>query len=136
MPPIQNIEDAISELRRGGGTSLAVSRELPSTTGITQQKTDTGIARNIADECESLATAIQQTGTTLVIMATGISEETQALAELLRKHGAAMRARIEEFMTMSGRVRDKMRSVHGDMVGFSTAERSARQTGGTQGIDI
>ena len=95
-----------------------------STAGQATEDAGRGVAQHVVSECDSLALAIQETGRTVVNIATTISAETEALAELLRKHGEAMGVRIEEFMTMSDRVRDKMREVHGDVAGVSGEQRS------------
>lgn len=128
MPAVKSIEDAIGEVlqRKGRSNSVAAQDSIPATRGEGEHAGD-GIAGHFVDECESLALAMQQTGSTVVTIANEISEETEALADLLRKHGAAMRARIEEFMTMSDRVKDRMRSAHGDIAGFS----GRGQNGGT-----
>ena len=55
----------------------------------------------------------------MVNIANTIAAESNALAELLRKHGTAIGDRIEEFMSMSDRVKDKMRAAHDDMVATS-----------------
>jgi hypothetical protein len=125
MPPVQNIEDAISDALQGRGQNIpAAPKEAAPGAGTRQQDPARGVAQHVVSECDSLALAIQETGRTVVNIATTISAETEALAELLRKHGEAMGVRIEEFMTMSDRVRDKMRAVHGDVAGVSGEERS------------
>jgi hypothetical protein len=53
----------------------------------------------------------------VVNIANTIAAESEALAELLHKHGAAIEARIEQFMSMSDRVRVKMREAHDDLLG-------------------
>jgi nanoRNase/pAp phosphatase (c-di-AMP/oligoRNAs hydrolase) len=50
-------------------------------------------------------------------VAHAIAAETQALAELLRKHGAAIAARIEEFNAMSRRVSEKLNAARADVLG-------------------
>jgi 2C-methyl-D-erythritol 2,4-cyclodiphosphate synthase len=64
---------------------------------------------------------MQETSQTVVNIANTIAAESQALAELLHKHGTAIEARIEQFMSMSDRVRVKMREAHDDMLGTSGA---------------
>jgi hypothetical protein len=62
---------------------------------------------------------MQETSQTVVNIANTIAAESAALAELLHKHGTAIEARIEQFMSMSDRVRVKMREAHDDMLGAS-----------------
>src|SRR5271157_1074013 len=51
-------------------------------------------ADRLVHACNTTAAEIQATGESVLQVANGIAAETQALAELLRKHGAAIAVRI------------------------------------------
>jgi hypothetical protein len=89
------------------GTGLDLKQQIPSRTP----------AKRLSDVCHVVAAEMQETSQTVVNIANTIAAESEALAELLHKHGAAIEARIEQFMSMSDRVRVKMREAHDDLVG-------------------
>ena len=125
MARAQDLEEAIGEaLQRTAPTIQAASREAAPRADSKRQMTDRAPGQGVARECDAIAAEIENTGQTVINIADTISAETAALAELLRKHGAAIGVRIEEFMTMSGRVRDKVRAAHDDVVGTSGTEPS------------
>jgi len=125
MAPVQDIEDAISDALQGRARNvLAAPNEVAPRATAKGQKSDGNAAQHLIDECDAVALAIQEIGQTVVNMANTISAETEALADLLRKHGAAMAVRIEEFMTMSDRIRDRMQAAHSDVVATSGETRS------------
>ena len=76
-------------------------------------------ARRLSDICNVVAAEMKETSQTVVNIANTIAAESEALAELLHKHGTAIEARIEQFMSMSDRVRLKMREAHDDMLDTS-----------------
>jgi non-ribosomal peptide synthetase component F len=84
----------------------------------TDQRTD---ADQLAQTCDRTAEEIQATGEAVMQVAHSIAAETQALAELLRKHGAAIAARIEEFSAMSKRVSEKLNAARADVLGANGA---------------
>ena len=71
----------------------------------------------LTDACNKTVADIQAAGEAVVQVANSIAAETQALAELLRKHGAAIATRIEEFSAMSKRVSEKMSAAREDVLG-------------------
>jgi hypothetical protein len=73
------------------------------------------VVSHLADACDATATDIQKTGEDIVQIANGIAAETAALAELLRKHGAAISNRIEEFTVMTTRISNVVRDVRADL---------------------
>jgi hypothetical protein len=75
---------------------------------------------------------MKETSQTVVNLANTIAAESDALAELLHRHGTAIEARIEQFMSMSDRVRLKMREAHDDMLGASGAGPSLAPPRGAQ----
>jgi hypothetical protein len=85
--------------------------------GSKQQITSPTPAKRLSDVCDVVAAEMQETSQTVVNIANTIAAESEALAELLHKHGTAIEARIEQFMSMSDRVRVKMREAHDDMLG-------------------
>jgi 23S rRNA pseudoU1915 N3-methylase RlmH len=125
MSSAQDLEEAIGEaVQRSAPTIQPTPAEVAPRTETKRQTADRAAGQGLAQECEAIAAEIENTGQTVINIADTISAETEALAELLRRHGAAIGARIEEFMTMSDRVRDKMRAAHDDMVSTSAAEPS------------
>jgi hypothetical protein len=74
-------------------------------------------AERLSETCNATAAEIQATGDAVVQVANSIAAETRALAELLRKHGAAIAARIEEFGAMSKRVSEKLNAAREDVLG-------------------
>jgi len=83
-----------------------------------------GDAARLAQTCDTTAAEIAATGEAVVQVANSIAAETQALAELLRKHGAAIAARIEEFSAMSKRVSEKLNAARADVLGAGGAAPS------------
>jgi len=117
MARVLDVEDAIAESlpRRG-----QLSQTKPRANGITaEQRVSITSGKRLSDVCEAVAAEMQETGQTVVNLANTIAAESNALAELLHKHGMAIEARIEQFMSMSGRVRSRMREAHDDMLSTS-----------------
>jgi hypothetical protein len=83
------------------------------------QRASLAPGKDLAAVCDAVAIEIQETGQSVVNIANTIAAESDALAELLHKHGTAMAARIEQFMSMSDRVKVRMREAHDDMLGKS-----------------
>src|SRR5215467_5532730 len=88
------------------GASLDSKQQIPSRTP----------AKRLSDVCDVVAAEMQETGQAVLNIANTIAAESEALAELLHKHGTAIEARIEQFMSMSDRVKDRMRAAHDDML--------------------
>lgn len=63
-------------------------------------------ARPLSEVYSNAAAEIQSTGEAVVQVANDIAAQTQALADLLRKHGSSIADRIEEFASMTKRVAD------------------------------
>jgi len=82
-----------------------------------QQKSSQTPGKRLSDVCDAVAAEMQETSQAVVNIANTIAAESDALAELLHKHGTAIEARIEQFMSMSDRVRLRMREAHDDMLG-------------------
>jgi len=113
----ENFDEAIVEaLQRSGrqSTQTATKQAMPSLDS-NKQRAPRSTAKSLAETCDAVAAEIQETGQTVVNIANTIAAETAALAELLHKHGAAISARVEQFMTMSDRVKDRMRAAHDDI---------------------
>ncbi len=89
--------------------------------GSTSHDPSTAIlaVHRLTDLCDITATDIQKTGEDMVQIANGVAAETAALAELLRRHGASMSNRIEEFTVMTKRISDLMRDVRADVLAAS-----------------
>ena len=118
MAQSQNLEESIADaLRRGGQIAQPAPKETVAPLDSKQgAKASQGTANRLSKACDEIANEIQETGQTVVNIANTIAAETEALAELLHKHGSAIEARIEAFMSMSDRVKDKMRAAHDDML--------------------
>jgi hypothetical protein len=89
------------------GTGLGAKQQIPSRTAT----------KRLSDICHVVAAEMRETSQTVVNIANTIAAESEALAELLHKHGTAIEARIEQFLSMSDRVKVKMREAHDDMLG-------------------
>ena len=132
--PEESIADA---LQRRGQSTQAASKEVVAALDSKHQRASRSTAKSLAHTCDAVAAEIQETGQTVVNIANTIAAETEALAELLHKHGTAIGARIEEFMTMSNRVRDKMRAAHNDILSTSeTIPSLAPQTEHTDSEEL
>ena len=102
----------------------SVPADAPPAADTNTPSTDTNMqteprndAERLIQACNTTATDIQGTGEAVMQVARSIQAETQALAELLRKHGSAIAARIEEFTAMSKRVSDKLNAARDDVLG-------------------
>ena len=114
------LEDSIAEtLQRRGPLPQKETKTIGASLGAKQQVPSRTSAKRLSDVCNVVAAEMQETSQTVVNIANTIAAESQALAELLHKHGTAIEARIEQFMSMSDRVRVKMREAHDDLLGTS-----------------
>ena len=116
MTQSPNLEQSIAEALRGRGQ---IVRSGPTETVAAPDPKQQKAARTpkrLANVCDAIAAEIQETGQTVVNIANTIAAESEALAELLHKHGTEIEARIEAFMSMSDRVKDRMRAAHDDML--------------------
>src|SRR5262249_8630902 len=118
MAQSQDLEESIADaLRRASQIAQPAPRETVADFDAKQRASvSQGATNRIANVCDEIANEIQETGQTVVNIANTIAAESAALAELLHKHGSAIEARIEAFMSMSDRVKDKMRAAHDDML--------------------
>lgn len=117
MAKSENLEESIVEaLQRKvrQGTQTAKRESLPALDSK-DRRVSTRTAKSLTQTCDEAAAEIQETGQTVVNIANTIAAETEALAELLRKHGTAISARVEQFITLSDRVKHKMRDAHDDI---------------------
>ena len=115
-----DLEDSIAgTLQRRGQLPQRETKTIGASSGAKQQIAVRTPARRLSDVCNVVAAEMKETGQTVVNIANTIAAESEALAELLHKHGTAMEARIEQFMSMSDRVRLKMREAHDDMLDTS-----------------
>jgi 2C-methyl-D-erythritol 2,4-cyclodiphosphate synthase len=114
-----DLADSVADTLRRGGQLPETGPKATSTGLDTKQRASGTPGKDLAAVCDAVAAEIQETGQTVVNIANTIAAESDALAELLHKHGTAMAARIEQFMSMSDRVKVKMRDAHDDMLGTS-----------------
>jgi hypothetical protein len=113
-----DLEDSLAgTLQRRGQLPQKESKTTGTGLGLKQQIPSRTPAKRLSDVCHVVAAEMQETSQTVVNIANTIAAESEALAELLHKHGAAIEARIEQFMSMSDRVRVKMREAHDDLLG-------------------
>jgi len=109
----------VETLQRRGQLPQKEAKTTVTGLGSKQQIPSRSSGKRLSEVCDAVAAEMQETGQTVVNLANTIAAESDALAELLHKHGTAIEARIEQFMSMSDRVRVKMREVHDDMLGTS-----------------
>ena len=115
-----DLEDTIAEtLQRRGQLPQKELKTTGASLGSIQQTPSRTPAKRLSDICDVVAAEMKETSQTVVNIANTIAAESEALAELLHKHGTAIEARIEQFMSMSDRVRLKMREAHDDMLDTS-----------------
>jgi hypothetical protein len=112
----RNMEQILSS--QNGGLDKPL---MPASNGRPAESTPTDASmamvavRELAEACDTAATEIQKTGEDIVHVANGIAAEAAALAELLRKHGAAISNRIQEFTVKTTRISEVMRDVRADL---------------------
>jgi hypothetical protein len=113
----ENLEESIVEAlqRKSRQSTQTTTKEVSAPLDSKHQRVPPKTAKSLAHVCDEVAAEIQETGQTVVNIANTIAAETEALAELLRKHGAAMSARVDQFITMSDRVKHRMRDAHNDI---------------------
>lgn len=115
-----DLEDAIADtLQRRGQLPQTGSKTTGAGPESKQQRASRASGKRLSEVCDVVAAEIQETAQTVVNIANTIAAESDALAELLHKHGTEIEARIEQFMSMSDRVKVKMREAHDDMLGTS-----------------
>ena len=115
-----DFEGSIAEtLQRRGQLPQKETKITAAGFGSKQQIPSRTPGKRLSDICDVVAAEMKETSQTVVNIANTIAAESEALAELLQKHGTAIEARIEQFMSMSDRVRLKMREAHDDMLDTS-----------------
>src|ERR1041385_4398942 len=115
-----DLEDSIADtLQRRGQLPQTGPKPTGAGSDSNEQTTSRTPGKNLSEVCDAVAAEIEETSQTVVNIANTIASESEALAELLHKHGTAIGARIEQFMSMSDRVKIKMREAHDDMLGTS-----------------
>ena len=115
-----DLESTTAEtLQRGGQLVQKETNTTGASLGSKQQILSRAPAKRLSDVCGVVAAEMEEMSQTVVNTANTIAAESAALAELLHKHGTAIEARIEQFMSMSNRVRLKMREAHDDMLDTS-----------------
>jgi hypothetical protein len=118
----QSMADALQQ-HSGQAIGPAETEIIPAF-ALSDQATPRSPADRLVYACNTTATEIQSTGEAVVQIAITIAAETQALAELLRKHGTAIGSRIEDFTAMSKRVADRVHAAHDDVLSASGAAPS------------
>jgi hypothetical protein len=115
-----DLEDSIADsLQRRVQLAPTVAKATGAGLDSKQQGASRSSGKRLGEVCDAIAAEIQETGQAVVNIANTIAAESDALAELLHQHGTAIEARIEQFMSMSDRVKVKMREAHLDMLGTS-----------------
>jgi len=114
--PFDFADSVADTLRRGGQLPQTAPKVIPAGLDPKQQRASPAPGKDLASVCDAVAVEIQETGQSVVNIANTIAAESDALAELLHKHGTAMAARIEQFISMSDRVKIRMREAHDDML--------------------
>jgi len=115
-----DLEDSLAEsLQRTAQLPQTRSKATSATADPKQQKSSRTPGKRLTEVCDAVAAEMQETGQTVVNIANTIAAESSALAELLHKLGTAIEDRIAQFISMSDRVRLRMREAHDDMLGTS-----------------
>ena len=115
-----DLDGSIAEtLQRRGQLPQKEAKPAGAGFGSKQQIPPQTPGKRLSNVCDVVAAEMKETSQSVVNIANTIAAESEALAELLHKHGMAIEARIEQFMSMSDRVRLKMREAHDDMLDTS-----------------
>ena len=115
-----DLDGSITEtLQRRGQLPQKDAKPAGAGLGSKQQVPSQTPGKRLSNVCDIVAAEMKETSQSVVNIANTIAAESAALAELLHKHGMAIEARIEQFMSMSDRVRLKMREAHDDMLDTS-----------------
>jgi len=107
-------------LQRMGQLPQKAAKPAEARLGLKQQIPSQTSGKRLSNICDVVAAEMKETSQSVLNIANTIAAESEALAELLHKHGMAIEARIEQFMSMSDRVRLKMREAHDDMLDTGT----------------
>jgi len=118
-----SIEESMAEALQHRPDEPSSVETVPPPESDTQAASRTDADR-LTHACNATAADIQATGEAVMQVANSIAAETRALAELLRKHGAAIASRIEEFSAMSKRVSEKLTAARAEVLGTGGAAPS------------
>jgi hypothetical protein len=110
----RNMEQILSSQKNGFEQILNASDGLAEV-ALNNDTTAPAVVRQLAVACDTTASDIQRAGEEIVQIANGIAAETAALAELLRRHGADISYRIENFTVMTKRISNVLRIVRADL---------------------
>src|SRR5580704_8190244 len=111
----RNMEQILSNQKGGFDQILKVGSNGVADATSSEMSAPPAVARQLADACLTTASDIQKAGEDIVQVANGIAAETAALAELLRRHGAEISDRIEQFTVMTNRISNVVRDVRADL---------------------
>lgn len=115
-----DLDGSIAEtLQRRGSPSQREAKTVGADPGAKQKIPSQTPGKRLSNICDAVAAEMKETSQSVVNIANTIAAESEALAKLLHKHGMAIEARLEQFMSMSDRVRLKMREAHDDMLDTS-----------------
>jgi hypothetical protein len=116
----RNMEQTLAEhVADASGWELDEPADTPAAPAPGRDTAAKDAARLIRRACHTSAADIQKTGETVVQIADAIFAETKALADLLRRHGARISSRIEEFTAVTQQVTVRMEAVRNDVVGMT-----------------
>ena len=125
MARSQDIDESIAgAVRRRDQSTQFDAKKTTGSLDSKRQGASRSAAKHLAYTCDTVAAEIQEAGQTVVNIANTIAAETEALADLLHNHGTTISNRVEEFMSLSDRVRDRMRAARNDVLGTSGTESS------------
>ena len=110
----RNMEQILSSQESGFEQILKASDGLAEV-ALNNDTTAPGVVRQLAVACDTIASNIQRAGEEIVQIANGIAAATAAVAELVRRHGADISYRIENFTVMTRRVSNVSRDVRADL---------------------
>jgi hypothetical protein len=111
----RNMEQILSNQKSGFEQILKVGSNGVADASPNEKSAPPAVVRQLADACHTTASDIQKAGEDIVQIANGIAAETAALAELLRRHGAEISDRIEQFTVMTNRISNVVRDVRADL---------------------
>ena len=98
---------ALEEVKRNLEKTLAEDADLGKATtapALDETLNAAATAKKLIDSCGATATDIQNCGKEVLDIAKNIAAETEALAELLRKHSTSIAAKVEDFTALTRRV--------------------------------
>jgi hypothetical protein len=115
----REIEESLSD--DPGDANEIKPKAMESSPGRDGPSIPAAATRTLTDACNATAADIENSGKAVVELAKGIAAEGDALAELLRKHGASITTKIEHFTAVTKQIEAAVKEVRADL-GSSTVK--------------